>query len=288
MKKNWIYAILAIALVSCSNNQEPANQNSGKDVALSLNGSSETMITTKAETKIDLPASTPVGVYALETGTAPTTLVTTPFKNVLYTATGTAGGFTTTTPIYLQSTKHYTACAYAPLVENIMDVSAIPFVHGNDVMYAQQETVVITPGSPATASAAFTFRHKMSQIKFTLASGTGSPSLTGAVLSVKGFNASCTMDLSTGAITPIVGTGATVNEADKAICFIPNIPEMTLDVKVTTSDNRSYTGTITRPFSAANSYSFKITLNQNDSKLSITGQVVDWTPINGGDVSLEG
>ncbi|MBP1593191.1 MAG: Fimbrillin-like [Bacteroidetes bacterium] len=287
MKKIWIFAALAAVMVSCSNEQDPSNQTSAKQVALSLSGSTEAMITTKAST-VDLPAATQVGVYALETAPSTITMLTTPFKNVLYSATGASGAFTSTSPIYLLSTKQYSACAYAPQVSTVSDVTAVPFVHGTDVLYAPTKTVTITPGSPAIAAVDLTFSHKMSQIKFSLVAGTGTPDLTGAVLSVTGFNESCTMNITDGSVTPVKGVGASITDIDKATCFVPNSSDMLLDVKVTTTDNRSYTGTISRVFGAGSSYSFTITLNKNDTKLGITGHVIDWVSVNGGNVPVEG
>jgi hypothetical protein len=287
MKKVWILAVMAIAFASCSQDQDTPSVSTKGDVALSLTGSTSGMVVTKAS--VELPAATQVGVYALETAPGSFDVTTTPLKNKLYAATGVAGAFTTTTPLYLVHTKTYQALAYAPYQSSISDDKAVSFAHGADVLYASPANVTISGvASPWSASAALTFVHKMSQVKFTLVSGAGTPDLTGATLKVAGFNESCTMNLADGTITPVKGLGATITEAAKAICFVPNTTDMTLNFAVTTTDGRVYTGTLVKTFGAGNSYAYTVTLNKNETKLDITGTVVDWVNVNGGDIPTEG
>jgi hypothetical protein len=287
VKKVWILAVMAIAFASCSQDQDTPNVSAKGDVALSLTGSASGMAITKAN--VELPASTQVGVYALETAPSSFDVVTTPLKNRLYVATGAAGAFTATTPLYLVHTRSYKALAYAPYQSLISDDKAVSFAHGTDVLYASPVSVAITGTvEPWSASAALSFVHKMSQAKFTLVSGAGTPDITGATLKVTGFNESCTIDLTDGTVTPVAGAGASVTEAGKAVCFVPNTADMTLNFSVTTTDGRVYNGTLVKTFLAGNSYAYTITLNKNETKLDITGTVVDWVNVNGGDILTEG
>jgi len=287
MKKVWILAVMAIAFASCSQDQDVPSVSTKGDVALSLQGNASAMINTKAN--VELPASTQVGVYALETAPSSFDVVTTPLKNKLYVATGTAGAFTSTAPVYLSHLNTYKALAYAPYQSSISDDKAVSFAHGTDVMYASPVDVAITgTTAPWSASAALSFVHKMSQVKFTLVSGAGTPDITGATLKVAGFNESCTLNLADGTVTPVAGAGASITEAAKAVCFVPNTSNMTLNVSVTTTDGRVYTATLVKTFLAGNSYAYTITLNKNETKLDITGTVVDWVNVDGGDISTEG
>jgi len=287
MKKIWIFAsAMALVFASCSQDQETPKASTKGDVALSLKGSASDMVVTRAST-VDLPASTQVGVYVLETSPTGTTLTSTAFKNGLYTAVGSGGAFTSTTPFYLNSSNTYSALAYAPYQSSISDPAVVSFAHGTDVLYASSQNVSITGTSPSfAATTALTFVHQMSQIQFTLVAGTGSPVLTGASLSVTGFDQSCTMNLNDGTITSVLGSGAAVTNLSKAVCFVPGA--LNLNVSVTTTDGRVYNGTLSQTFLAGNSYSYTITLNKNDTKLGITGTVVDWIPVNGGSIPIEG
>lgn len=287
--KSLMLAVLAIALASCSNKQSEVMPATG-NATLSLTGKSEGMLITKASS-IDLPANTTVGVYATQTNAPATTLVTTQFKNAPYIATGSAGAFTSLAPFTLISSNTYNVCAYAPqLGTTPVDPTAVSFNHGDDILFAANVPVTFSGTTVKTATAALSFVHKMSQIKFTLVSGAGSPApvIAGASLMVTGFNESCTMNLNTGVVTPVLGAGASVTQAGTAVCFVPNSTAMMLSVTITTTDGRVYYGTINTVFNASSSYSYTLTLNKNDAQLGFTGTVVDWIPVDGGNVSLAG
>ncbi len=287
-KANLMFAVLAIALASCSNKQQEGTSPSG-NATLSLTGKSAGMLITKASS-IDLPANTTVGVYATQTNGIASTLVNTQFKNAPYMATGTGGAFTSTAPFILTSTNTYNVCAYAPQMSTTpTDPTAVSFNHGDDVLFAPNAPVTFSGTTVKTATAALSFVHKMSQIKFTLVSGAGSPApvIEGATLKVTGFNASCTMDLNTGVITPVGVNGASITQIGTPVCFVPN-NAMSLSVTITTTDGKMWYGTINATFNASSSYSYTLTLNKNDAQLGITGTVVDWTPVDGGDVSIAG
>jgi hypothetical protein len=282
MKINWGLIILTIAFGACSNKQNP-EPSDGK-ATLSISGNAGDITITKAS--IDLPASTDVGVYVLQTGMSPATMANTPFKNVLYTATGTGGAFTSNSPIVLENVKTYNVCAYTPRLQSTPpDASSVSFQHGTDVLYTSSTAITITG---TVASATLSFEHKMAQIKFVLASGVGSPNITGATLNVTGFNESGAINLTDGSISAVMGKGAIITDVDKAICFVPNVASMTLAITVNTTDNRAFTGSISRVFNAANSYTYTITLNKNNTQLNVTGEVVNWIPVDGGSISVNG
>jgi hypothetical protein len=277
MKLAKVLIALAIVFSSCSNDQTPVSSN--HEVALLLSGKETTVVTAATKGIADL---TRVGVYALQTGENAVSLETTPFKNVLYTATGTDGSFVSESPIILESKKTYCVCGYAPFQESTpVDASVISFVHGIDVLYAPSTPVAI---SGAVASASLSLEHKMSQIRFVLVPGEGSPVLTSATFSATGFNESCLLNLNNGTITPVFGKGASVNHTDQFICFIPDSSSMNLDVKITTADNKVYRGTISRVFKASESYTYTLTVSKTE--MGITGDIVAWEPVDGGNYTI--
>lgn len=290
MKKVWTLAIMAIAFVSCSNDQEIPVVSTKGDVALSLTGSASSMVITKGSGEVELPASTSVGVYALEMAPGSFDVANTPLKNRPYVAIGVSGSFTAATPLYLDHAKTYKALAYAPSQNFISDDKAVSFGNGADVLYASPADVAITTITEASWSAAakLSFVHKMSQATFKLVSGAGSPDLSGATFNVTGFNESCTMDLTDGKVTPVKGAGAVMTKTDVANCFIPNSADMTLNLVIKTTDKRVYNATLVKTFLSGYSYVFTVTLNKNDTKLEITGTVIDWVSVPGGEISTEG
>jgi hypothetical protein len=270
--------VFALILMGCT---KSAYSPSEEKIALSVRGNAGEMVLTRAS--VDLPVSTQVGVYVLETGATPNTFATTTYKNVLYKATGSSGQFTSESPALLHAGKSYKACAYGPALSGTpTDAAAIAFAHGLDVVYAPLTDVTI---SGPSASAALTFVHKMSQIKFTLNNAPGTPDLTGATLNVTGFNQSCTLNLSDGSVTPVTGSGAFISLIDQPVCFVPSSSPMTLTINVTLSNNRVFSGTITRQFTPSSSYSYSVSL-KNDMELQISCSVVDWSPVNGGSADV--
>ena len=290
MKKFWILVIVVVVVfASCSHDQVSPAISAKGDVALSLTGSTSDMVVSRSSSSAELQASTQVGVYALETSPGSSDVASTIFSNGLYIAKGSDGAFTTETPFYLLHSSTYKVLAYAPYQKTVADVKAIAFAHGTDVLYASPADVTITGSSPSwTASAVLGFLHKVSQIKFTLVSGVGSPDLTNASLKVTGFNESCTLNLNDGTFIPVKGAGASITEIGKAICFVPDAANMNLGISVTTAEGRVYSATITRTFSAGSSYAYTITLNKNDSSLGVTGTIIDWVNVDGGNIPIEG
>lgn len=277
MKTKIILTLLITTLTACFPEQN--NVLSEDDAVLKLNGGSSGMLVTKSDI-IELPASTAVGVYAVETGKTPKTLITTPFKNYQYTATGSMGAFTSDSPIILKKDRTYTACAYAPYQNNQnLDISAVPFNHGVDLLYAPSLPIVI---SGQVASASMLFEHKMSQIEVRLRPGFGAPNMEGVIFRLTGFYESGTLNLQDGTLTPVLGNGAEITQTNTPICFVPSELPMELHISATTSDKREYTGIIHRTFLPSNSYNYLLTLNKENPQIEISSSVVDWTPVNGG------
>ncbi len=301
MKEDKVVAILTIILLvilmvvmasSCTKEQEPAEsmkmplQLSGNTTLLPVivTRSGQMTVTRGSSSQaVDLPALTPTGVYAMEMNPNILTVSTTSLRNVQYTATGSNGAFTSVSPIILEYRKSYKVCAYAPYQSTVTDPTVVGFSHGMDVLYALQTNVNVT-GSTATASLQFV--HKVAQIQFSLVAGSGSPDLTGVKLSVTGFKDSCTLNLTDGTLTPITGKGATVTLQDKVVCFIPDSQPMTLNVMVMTKDGKEYLGAITRTFAASNSYNYTLTVNRNLAELDVNSQIVDWLPVDAGNISV--
>ena len=300
MKKFWILAAFAAMFASCSNDQDsPSSVEAKGDTELKIGGSSDQLVVTKAN--VNLTKDTKIGVYAyIKTGANATTLTTTPFKNAEYVAVGTDNTFTSLAPINLYHANTYNAIAYAPRVSAVTDPAAVEFTHGSDVLYAAEQNVTISAlgTTPETykASTDFIFKHMLSQIKFTLVEGTGyvATDLVGATYKVTGLYGKCTMNLNTGVITPTpvkvddATTSATITEKDKAMCFIPSSSDMTLEIEVTLANATVCKGTLVKTFTPGSSYSYNLKVNKNDAKLEVTGQVVDWVPVSGGDINIEG
>jgi hypothetical protein len=219
----------------------------------------------------------------MSTGSDATTISTTALKNTLYTATGSAGSFTSDSPIQLDYRQSYQICAYAPYQSVVSDPTAVVFSHGTDILYASPINATIT-GS--TATVVLPFVHKVSQIQFHLVSGSGSPDMTGATMKVSGFKSSCTLNLTDGSLTPVSGSGVTITDQNKSVCFIPDSQPMTLSATVTTRDGKSYSGTITRSFMASNSYSYTLTVNSDHSELAVNSQIIDWIAVSGGSINI--
>lgn len=280
MKKAWMFVVIPALLTGCSPENNPSWHERG--VPLTLTGDSREPLITRGS-NVPLPPSTEVGVYVLPTSMP---FAATPYRNILYSATGNNGILISSNPAVLNIADSYDVLAYAPRLETEpADATVVRFNHGTDLLYAPRTGVTI---SGATAAADLLFEHKMSQMMFTLVSGTGNPDLTNAVLQVSGFSEYANLDLTTGILTAVTGSGAFVTEISNSICFVPG--ELTLVVTVTTADNREYSGTITRAggFVASESYTYTLTLNKNDASLGVTGHLIDWMPVSGGNISVEG
>lgn len=300
MKKFWILAAFAAMFASCSNDQDtPSSVEAKGDTELKIGGSSDQLAITRAN--VNLAKDTKIGVYAyIKNGGNATTLVTTPFKNVEYIAVGTDSTFTSLAPINLYHANTYNTIAYAPRASAIADPAAVEFTHGSDVLYAAEQNVTISTitGPPVTykAKTDFIFKHMLSQIKFTVVEGAGyvAADLVGATYKVIGLYGKCTMDLKTGIVTPTPvkaedpTTSAIITEKDKAICFIPASADMTLEIEVTLANATVCKGTLVKTFAPGSSYSYNLKVNKNDAKLEVSGKLIDWIPVNGGDINIEG
>jgi len=278
--KNYLTLVLFAALCSCNDNTiAPTTKG---EAILTLTGNTISLAPTRSGTSKNLQDGTEVGVYVVQTNGEITTLASTPYINGLYKVAGTDGAFVCATPFVLYDGSNYTACAYSPRLDKVdIGANALSFGHGTDVLYAPSSNVTI---SGATASAALSFTHQMSQISFTLVSGVGAPDLTDAVMEVSGFSDSCTMNLADGVITPIVGSGEVINQVATPICFVPGA--LTLSVFVKTADGKTYNGNLNRTFMAGSSYNYTLTLNKTEGMLGVSGTVVDWVTVPGGNVEL--
>lgn len=279
MKKNLTIALLAIL---CGCNDNTLAPNTKGEVTLTLTGNTVSMSSMRNSTSNDLQDGTEVGVYVLQTSGVQTTLASTPYVNGLYTVSGSDGAFVCANPFVLYDGISYVVCAYSPrLAEVSPEADSLPFNHGTDVLYAPSSNVTITG---TIAAAALSFSHKMSQISFTLASGVGSPDLTNAALEVSGFTTSCTMNLADGTLTPGVASGAVINQLATLVCIVPGTLALTIAVR--TIDGKTYDGVLERTFAAGSCYNYTLTLNKTEETLGVTGRVVDWETVSGGDVEM--
>jgi hypothetical protein len=266
MKKVWMLTSLLIVLASCSKEDLSEEQ-----IPFSLSGkvSATVLPVTKAD---DLLKSSTLGVYILQTDNASSSLENALYKNVWYSA-NVSGIFFSETSVKVSNSSAYSALAYSPY-KDVADIKATAFSHGEDVLYAPSVPVSVTR---TAATAALTFEHKMSRVTFKIVSGLHSPDITNASLSVSGFYSSCTMDLSTGALTPVMGTGVTVTDAGKAIYIVPG--SLNLNIMVTIG-TRKYAAQVSYKAEASKDCVYTITVNDGSTtSLGVNCQIADWIKV---------
>lgn len=283
MKKVLLFAaIAALATTGCTKETQNSNEAYLKF----------SMQVTPTKADVNLDANTVVGAYVYNT-TDGEALATAGTSNLSYTVQ--ADGSLVGSSVPLTLAKAYGVQAYAPYKATVADVAAVGFVHGDDVLYAPEATIASATAGANTV--ALKFVHKMSQVKFTVAYGDGATDketdypIAGATVSVTGFYDGCTMNLADGTITLGANKDAEITELSKAICFVPNTTEvLSLPVTVTVphsdgvSASLTFTGGLSKQFVPGESYSYVIKIV--DSGLTITGTVVDWVAVDGGDITV--
>lgn len=270
MKRLRIMACLLIVLSACS--KEQLQEQSSARVPFLLNGKISNVSLTRADSSL---TNATVGVYILQTDISPIgTLNASSYNNVLYNVDS-KGVFTTDASVLLNNFDTYSTLGYAPY-RTITDPKAVPFNHGEDVLYAPTVPVVITN---STASATLTFEHKMSRIIFKIVSGANQPDISRAALSVSGFYASCTIDLNSGILTPVMGTGVTITAADQMNYIVPGALKLDITVAI---DGQKYTAKT--DYAADPSKDCSYTLTVNSGNLGLDCQIVEWNPVNAGEI----
>lgn len=278
-------AVLAVGLSGCAKEKnglpkgDPCRLSlTGTAIDLYGNGSQASM--TKAGTDL-LPANLAVGVHVVDL-TSGETVSTAAIANVQHVsdASGALNNADPANPIILTTGYTYDIYAYSPHVTAVTSAtsSAIPVVHGSDVLWAK--TADEKPNA-ATHNVALTFEHKTAQVAFQIvADGTSNPDITGATLKVTGFYKDGTLDLATGKVTPgMADNTIELTETGKAVCFLPAEGPMELNVTVTIPAGPNagvYSGVKKETFLPGKSTLITITVIDRNSALGLEAGVIPW------------
>lgn len=268
--------VFAGGLSGCS--KEKGVLPKGEPCRLSLSG-----MALKTETKAgteSLPGDLELGVHVVDQ-TSGENLGNAALTNIKH-VTDASGAISNTNPdpIILTTGYTYDVYAYSPYIDGVTAAtsSSIPFIHGQDVLWAK--TGGERPNA-ATHNTELTFEHKTAQISFVpVADPASNPDLTGARLTVTGFMGVGYLDLATGKVTADPrGQAVQYTGSDEAFCFLPADGEMSLNVAVKIPAGRSagtYSGVITRVFEPGTSYRITVTVIDRNSPLGLTAGVVPW------------
>lgn len=268
--------VFAGGLSGCS--KEKSVLPKGDPCRLALSG-----MALKTETKAgteSLPGDMELGVHVVDltSGENLSNAVLTNIKHV----TDASGAISNTNPdpIILTTGYTYDVYAYSPYIDGVTAAtsSSIPFIHGQDVLWAKAAS---EKPNAATHNTELIFEHKTAQISFVpVADPDSNPDLTGARLTVTGFMGVGYLDLATGKITVDPREQADqYTGSDEAFCFLPADGEMSLNVTVEIPAGRSagtYSGVITQIFEPGTSYRITVTVIDRNSQLGLTGGVVPW------------
>lgn len=277
--------ITAMVAISCSKEKTTINEKP----YLALKGKSLNVVPTKAD--IPLETGINLGVYVVNVTAGSTeSLTNTTINNKPLSVL--SDGIISGDAIYLEEGKDYDVYAYSPRIADASNPTAIPFLHGTDVLYTDVNQTLrgVTKGRN-TVNMIFT--HKMSQIKFFLlddrdqATKNAYP-FSEATFEVFGFYKDVLLNLETGKITRgEIDNNIKITKQNTPVCFAPSPSLMSLSLKVTipgaiSGEQQSFTGEISNTFLAGNSYSYNIKVST--TRLEITGVVTDWVPVDPGEV----
>jgi hypothetical protein len=280
------FLLFALLLTGCSHDLS-GREDSGT-VQLKVSGTCAGL-TTKAADPV-LPTGQTAGIYVTGKDAA---LSSSYFSNVEYTS-GNAGVMATDQHVDLTIGSNYDVYAYGPYQNNISDVTAIPFSHGTDVLWAPKNTLSGVSATSNTVVLGFT--HRTAQIVFNVVFAgdfsSGSKVFTSSsAVQISSFYSQGQLNATTGELAPSVtttdtslkgvGTGSagSMTLGIPATCFIPaKGGNMTLTVKVT-HEGKDYLATISDTFTAGIAYNYTVTLSGYSPTLGISGKVTDWTQV---------
>lgn len=295
MKKLFLLATATAALMACSNNDEPVNNELiAARITANINGASETRAAGTQWTSNDK-----IGVTCSSEGAS--------YSNVEYTTTKGDGNFATSTPFYFPDvnteksfTAYYPYKATSEMENGVITGSTAAenqtSANQPDIDYLWAGTQTATGGSP---NVNFSFAHKMSKLTLKFQQG-GDVTLS----DMKTYKLSSLV--LEGTFNTTNGTAAAKTEGTTATNLVMNVSNVTSDdefslilypqtisegltLSVDVNDNLSYKcklkvndGSDLTQLEAGNNYTFTITVSK--AGLTITNSTIsDWTAVKGND-----
>lgn len=294
MKKLFLLATATAALMACSNNDEPVNNELiAARITANINGASETRAAGTQWTSNDK-----IGVTCSSEGAS--------YSNVEYTTTKGDGNFATSTPFYFPDvnteksfTAYYPYKATAEMENGVITGSTAAenqtSANQPDIDYLWADTKTATGGNP---NVNFSFAHKMSKLTLKFQQG-GDVTLSNMqTYKLSSLVLDGTFNTANGtAAAKTEGTTATglemsvsdvTSEKEYSLILYPQEISNGLTLSVDVNDGLSYkcelkadNAKLTR-LAAGNNYTFTITVSK--AGLTITNSTISpWTAVEGAD-----
>lgn len=293
MKKLFLLATATAALMACSNNDEPVNNELiAARITANINGASETRATGTQWTSNDK-----IGVTCSSEGAS--------YSNVEYITTNGDGNFATSTPFYFPDadteksfTAYYPYKATSEMENGVITGSTAAenqtSANQPDIDYLWADTKTATGGNP---NVNFSFAHKMSKLTLKFQQGgdvtlssmqtyklsslvlDGTFNTTNGTAAAKTEGATATdLEMSVSDVT---------SEKEYSLILYPQTISEGLTLSVDVNDGLTYkcelkvdSAKLTQ-LESGNNYSFTITVSKKG--LTITNSTIsDWTPVSGG------
>lgn len=180
--------------------------------------------------------------------------------------------------------------AYHPYAQDVSDVAAYPFAVATDQSvagaYATSDFLWSKSGNMAyKATANLSFNHKLSKVQITLQAGDGvtADDLATATVAVKNSLAGATIDLSTGAATPVSGSSAGIipKVSGKNVYEAIVVPQTTSaapsDFVVVTVKGVDYSYKVSAlQLVPGKQHNYAITVKKNGLSVTV-GDITGWT-----------
>lgn len=277
MKKTGLFlsVLLAIAFTGCSNVDEYATSN---DLPILL--STGEVVQTKASSiGAQLPQGQKVGVYFSEDATGNPTVAYEP--NLHYTSDGNGGlsgkiqYFPAGNGIKISAYHPYNADSANEYTFTVSaDQTTDANVYASDLLYCPEFSQART-----TDQIKLTFGHKLSQFIYELSSGTGSPDLTDAQVTLLAINTSVNFNRITGVLGNCFNPqDVKLNAEGKGGIIVPQtIPSGTRLVKIVLKDGSEmfYTTESVITFEPNKSLKLKLQVNKSEA-LGMGAEVGEW------------
>lgn len=297
MKKILLAVTAALAITSCSQNEDEVIINNDNPVEINLNGGVEaTTVSRAAINKGDaLSGIQFVRVDGNDIGTLED------FSNVTIIGAMAAGGTITFSPVQYYPSNGSTNAnilGFYPAATSIAaGVATMTITGDEDVLYASavsgsKETPIATPLS---------FQHKLTQFKFVVKRDATSTDadIANVAVTIKDANSIFKMSLVDGALsdwgTPIPTINAITNATattagtSETVGFMlePNLTSLVLTVSATGYDpsDVTITGTDGGKFEMGKAYT--ITLTFKGKSITPSGAIAEWTTGTGGAADIE-
>jgi len=220
-------------------------------------------------------------------------------NNLAYTTTGTTGA--------VPFTPVGTAAYFPPGDENVDFISYYPhqatltnFIYPINVAdQTSQEAIDLLYSDNATGlnganpTVALTFVHQLTKLVFNIAPGTGvtAEELAGLAVTLQNMNTTANFNLADGTITnpaaPATITAFTnaAGTTSEAIVLPGDVSGKNILFTLGNSDAFTWPIPASTTFAAGSKITYTVTINRTG--MTITGQITDWTNVNGGNVVPE-